>query len=781
MTLQPVHASVLVRSLSNEEPSLTVRRFSLVESVEQPFSASITLVSDDLDLDVRALLGARVRLDLERPGFGHRTLVGTATGAAYVATRNEQLLLSLEVEPSMSLLRHSTRRRIFSDQTVLEILESVAAPVFSVHGGRWDVSRLTTSFEPADYVVQYDESDLDFVLRLLSESGLCVLNAAEENLSRGEADPVYVLTEANAGLPGCGMVPTAAPSGEPTLLAFVPNAAEEAQAPGVQGLRREDAVRPLGVRSRARDWKTRGGRCYETSVAQEVPHGVAGNVWEYHPGRLGEGQGSNGAHLDHTEAWAHRELEDRQRGGIVVRGESNVVGLTAGATFELDGHPHRDLDDRYAVRRVEHGGDFPQVEHASASSAPTYTSTFEAVPLATTELRPALRPRPRTRGIESATVVGPEGGEVRSAAFGRVRVRFHWDDAAPAGAGQTCWLRVLSPWAGPGYGASFIPRVGMEVVVDFLGGDPDRPVVTGCLYTGTNMPPGALPQSKTCTTLRSQSTPSDGQDRQGFNELRFEDAAGHEEVFLHAERNLKTVVRASQSTSIGASRSLSISADSTRTVGGTESICIGGGDSDEPGSLDVHVAGSERRTIEQDHELNVLKTAIWRVEESLVANATVGARISCDDTGSSLTLEPTSGVLEATKSIELRVGKTSLKLTPKGITMEGEVISANVERQLWLASEAGRVSLNNKGAEVFGGAKSESVLRLRAQSLETKAKGLLRQSGKGVLVTGTELVNLEAAETKVVGFSKTTLRSGGAMDVDAAGPNDIKGKPINLN
>ncbi|MEL6741199.1 MAG: type VI secretion system tip protein TssI/VgrG, partial [Planctomycetota bacterium] len=412
---------------------------------------------------------------------------------------------------------------------------------------------------------------------------------------------------------------------------------------------------------------------------------------------------------------------------------------------------------------------------------PTYTNTFVAAPLDAGPVRPPLLDKPRPRGIESATVVGPEGEEVHTDALGRVRVRFHWDDAAPGGAGQTCWLRVLSPWAGPGYGASFIPRVGMEVVVDFLGGDPDRPVVTGCLYTGTNLPPGALPQSKTCTTLRSQSTPSEGEDRQGFNELRFEDAAGREEVFLHAERNQRTVVRASQSTQVGASRSLNVAADSKRTVGGTESVQIGGGDSDEPGDLDVKVAGSERRTIEQDHELNVLKTAIWRVEESLVANATVGARISCDDTGSSLTLEPTSAVLEATKSIELRVGNTSLKLTPKGITMQGEVISANVERQLWLASEAGRVSLNDKGAEVFGGAKSESVLRLRAQSLEAKAKGLLKQSGKGVLVTGKELVNLEADETKVVGFSKTTVKSGGPMEVDAVGRNDIKGKPINLN
>lgn len=784
MSLEPVSVTARLQPLGHEEEGdeleLAVRRFELLERIDHPWEATLELVSDDLDLDVRALSGVAASVELDRPGVTARSFGGVVTRAEYVTTRNKQLVARVVVEPALALLRYSRRRRIFSDATLMEVLDAVTEDIFATHGGDWDSSRISAALGPRDYVVQYDETDLEFVLRLLAQHGLCLLHGMGE----GAWDCTYVLTDDNAMLPGYGFDASVIAESKPWEVAFVPTAEEEADTPSVQYLGRADRLHTQGVTTRARNWKTARARFYETRIELGDDPGRVGHVWCSHPSRLDEGKGSAGPHANETEAWARRELEEA-RASVEVSGASNVADFFAGATFSLEGHPHRDLDQAYAVLSVVHEADFPEVEHASASNAPTYTNRFVAAPLDAGPVRPPMVYKPRPRGIESARVVGPEGEEIHTDALGRVRVRFHWDDAPPAGAGQTCWLRVLSPWAGPGYGASFVPRVGMEVVVDFLGGDPDRPVVVGCLYTGTNTPPGTLPASKTCTVLRTQSSPGG----EGFNELRFEDAAGSEEVYLHAQRNRRALVRAADSTRVGGPRSLSVGRDSTRTISGNETVRIGG-DGDDTGNLEVVLTGGESRTVHEGHELTA-DSALWRLATTMYADAGDEVRVSCDGDGSVLTMDPKTAVLEARESIELRVGKTSLKLTPDRIELHGEVVTANAERQLWLAAPAGRVSLNTKGAEVFGGPKSESVLRMRAQTLDLKNPGgVLMAAGKAVTVSGQEVATVEASLAKLVGVrggdvvvqgDKSVGILGANVDVHAKALVDVRGMPIHLN
>jgi len=782
MTLEPVSVSTLLRTTEDDEPVLATRRFELVERIDHPFEATVELVTEDTGLDVRSLLGARAVLELDRPDVTARALGGVVTRSEYITTRGRQLFVRVVVEPSLALLRYSTRRRIFADQMLLEVLEAVAGPVFAAHGGAWDASRLRTKPEPRDYVVQYDETDLDFVLRLLSESGLCLLHGMSEK----EGESLYVLVDSNDALPSFIMDPSIQADSTPWAVSFVPDAEEEADEPSVQYLGRWDGLHAQGTTTAARNWKTLAATRFATSIELGDDRGREGHAWSYHPGRLDEGKGSEGPHHNETEAWATRLLEEQRAGGVEVTGASNVADFTAGATFELQGHPHVDLDQRYAVLSVVHQADFPEVELADGhAGAPTYTNRFVAAPLDAGPVRPPLRLKVRATGIESATVVGPEGEEVHTDALGRVQVRFHWDEAPNPKPNQTCWLRVMSSWAGPGYGASFIPRVGMEVVVGFLGGDPDRPVVTGCLYTGTNTPPGALPQSKTCTTLRTQSTPGG----EGFNELRFEDAAGSEEVFMYAQRNQRTVVRAAQSTSVGASRSLSVGRDSARTIDGNETVRIGG-EGEETGNLEVLLTGGESRTVHEGHELTA-DSALWRMATTLHADAGDEVRVSCGETGSVLTMDPKTATLEALESIELRVGKTSLKLTPRGIELRGDLITAKASEQAWIAAPAGRLVCNRREAEVSGGAGRESVVRLRADALDCKAKQLLRQTGKSVIVTGTDVVRTlsnSGIELEAGGDVGVKTKAGhvtvaaGSMDLHApAGIVDVRGARINLN
>lgn len=758
--LEPVSAAIRLQIVDGDELSLAVRRFELVERIDHPFEMVAELVTDDLQLEVRSMLGARAHCELDRPGVTARGFGGLVTRAEYITTRSQQLTVRVVVEPSLALLRYSTRRRIFADLSLSEILDAVTAPVFASHGGSWDFSRVSGAMLSRDYVVQYDETDLDFVLRLLGESGLCLLHGQAE-----EAGGVYVLVDSNAMLPGGGVDPAVQAESKPMEVSFVPTAEEESREPSVQYLGRWDGLSSPGATVQARDWKSPGATRFETLLELGDERGAMGHVWSYHPGRLEEGKGGEGVHHDATEGWATRLVEERRAGGVEVSGASNVVDFIAGATFQLDGHPHVDLDQDYAVLSVVHQGDFPEVEVevGHAVGAATYTNRFVAAPIACGPVRPPLRPKPRVSGIESATVVGPDGEEVHTDALGRVRVRFHWDDAPS----QTCWLRVMTSWAGPGYGASVVPRVGMEVVVGFLGGDPDRPVVTGCLYTGTNLPPGALPDTKTQTVFRTQSTPGG----EGFNELRFEDAAGSEEVFMHAQRNQRTVVRAAQSTRVGASRSLSVGKDSTRTIGGNETVHIGG-EGEEVGNLEVLVTGGESRTVHDGHELTA-DSALWRMATTLYADASDEVRVSCSETGSRVTLEPSTLTLEARESIQLKVGEASVLLSHRGVFIDGPVFTATPTEHAEVSAPGGSLTLRQEDAVLRGGSGEESSVSLSSQQLECKAKAKLRVEGAGVTVHGLETARFVSQETQVEGVT--------GLSMTCAGETVVRGSTVRIN
>jgi len=767
--LEPVIAAIRLQIQDRDEPSLAVRRFELVERIDHPFEMVVELVTDDLQLEVRSMLGARAFFELDRPGVTARSLGGLVTRAEYITTRSQQLTVRVVVEPALALLRYSKRRRIFADHSLPKILDAVTAPVFATHGGSWDFSRVSDAMHPRDYVVQYDETDLDFVLRLLGEAGLCLLHGRDE-----EDGDVYVLIDSNAMLPGCGVDPAEQAESKPMEVSFVPTAEEESSDPSVQYLGRWDGLFSQGGTVLARDWKSPGATCFETQIQLGDDRGRMGHVWSYHPARLDEGKGSEGAHHDEVDRWAARLVEEGGAGGLEVSGASNVADFFAGATFQLDGHPHADLDQDYAVLSIVHQGDFPEVEIGDVEGAATYTNRFVAAPVDYGPVRPPLRSKPRVSGIESATVVGPDGEEVHTDALGRVRVRFHWDDAPS----QTCWLRVMTSWAGPGYGASVVPRVGMEVVVGFLGGDPDRPVVTGCLYTGTNVPPGALPDTKTQTVFRTQSTPGG----EGFNELRFEDAAGSEEVFVHAQRNHRTVVRAAQSTQVGASRSLSVGKNSRRSIGGSETVQVGTPNAEEKGELEVFVTGGEMRHIGDVHALQTT-SAFWLADEAIVANAKKRVCWSCTSgpqaldrapaNGTVLTLTPTAATIEALESIELKVGESSVLVNPRGVFIDGPVFTATPKEHAEVSAPGGSLMLRQEDAVLRGGSRQESSVSLSSQLLECKAKAKLRVEGAGVTVHGFDTARFVSKEAQVEGVA--------GLSMTCVGETVVRGSKVRIN
>uniref|UniRef100_UPI003306B284 type VI secretion system tip protein TssI/VgrG n=1 Tax=Photorhabdus viridis TaxID=3163327 RepID=UPI003306B284 len=230
-------------------------------------------------------------------------------------------------------------------------------------------------------------------------------------------------------------------------------------------------------------------------------------------------------------------LEALRNDALTGHGDSNHAAMLPGVLFTLTDHPRDDLNQLWQLVSVSHNGSQPQaLEQAGGEAGTVMSNQFTFIP-AHQHWRPMPARKPVMDGPQIAKVVGPAGEEIFCDSYGRIRLQFLWDRYGQSDDHSSCWIRVTQPWAGQGWGMLAIPRVGQEVVVDFLDGDPDQPIVTGRTYHASNLPPGALPGSKTQMAFRSKTHKGDG-----YNELRFEDARGSEELALHAQRDMNTVV-----------------------------------------------------------------------------------------------------------------------------------------------------------------------------------------------------------------------------------------------
>lgn len=332
-----------------------------------------------------------------------------------------------------------------------------------------------------------------------------------------------------------------------------------------------------------------------------APGGDGAEIYEHHPRDLFPD-------WQYSTQEPRRILEQARRRGHVARGTSFCARLHAGRRFVLEDHPHEHLNAEHAITSVEHRG----VARPLAGDGPapaTYRNSFECVPAGV----PFVPPRPAHRVIQTcltATVVGPPGEDIHVNAKGEIKVRFHWDRGG-RGADSSCWIRTMQAWGGAGWGTQLIPRVGMEVVVGFDEGDPDRPLVLGCVYNATHPPAFPLPAQKTRSGIRTHSSP----DRAGFNELSFEDSAGSEQIYLRAERDFDSVVERDRTGRIQRDDRTEVARDQTVTVRGTQTTRVTKDRAAELASDDhLRVGGSRHVTVQGDVDERVAGQRALRVE-----------------------------------------------------------------------------------------------------------------------------------------------------------------------
>jgi type VI secretion system secreted protein VgrG len=309
------------------------------------------------------------------------------------------------------------------------------------------------------------------------------------------------------------------------------------------------------------------------------------------PGTL-SGYRSDGLDPDAVARQVTLRRKLHQRDALRFVGTTTAMQLRPGVRFELLNHSSPDFDRHYLVVGVEHSaGDRINPDYPDEA----YTNRIECVPIEV-EWRPERKTRrPRMPSMQTARVVGPPSEEIYTDEHGRIKVQFHWDRRKHDDEGASCFIRVVQPWAGNGWGSTFLPRIGMEVAVTFIDGDPDRPVVTGCLYNGQNTPPYALPDDKTKSTIKTQSSPGGG----GFNELRFEDAAGGEEIYIHAQKDFNETVLYNHSTTVGNNQTNEVAVNQSQVVRGDQKETVDGNQSVSVGrNRTVKVAGKDEETVD---------------------------------------------------------------------------------------------------------------------------------------------------------------------------------------
>jgi len=577
---------------------LEVLDFEVDEELSALFEAVATLVpKPELEVDAEALVGERACLLAQLGDGSARFLDGIVSrvrtweeGAGQARRR-----IRITIVPRLWRLGKVVRSRVFQELAVPEI----AAKVLNEGGVKHRLS-LSGSYPKRTYCVQYRESDLDFVARLLEEEGILWFfehAQGSHELVLGDAPGVH------PPIPGDARIVFREKSRMAVDMdhADAFSGAREIR-PGKVTLRDYDEQRTALLQVSALPAKGSKAKGPEPKLqgpgprleASELGTGAEAGAFEAEL----EIYDYPGGHRDATVAGARSRvlLEAERARAVLYSGASVCRRLAPGYVFELDEHPIAALNGEYVVVSVSHRGNQPEVlggiGTAGVPVEESYRNEFvclrKEVPW-----RPERRTsRPVIAGAQTAVVVGPEGEEIHTDEHGRIKVQFHWDREGKRDDRSSCWVRVSQAWAGPGWGALYLPRIGQEVVVEFLEGDPDRPIVTGSVYNGANPPPVALPSEKTRSTLRSASTPGG----EGFNELCFEDAKGEEEVFFHAQKDLNVVIENDRTERILGNETLTVTKDRSRTVHGNQLLEVKKDDTSTIGLNQSLAVGGDRTT-----------------------------------------------------------------------------------------------------------------------------------------------------------------------------------------
>jgi type VI secretion system secreted protein VgrG len=652
----------------------------------------LELLSLKSDINLDSILGQNVTVKLALQDDSTRYYNGFVTRFSQGGVRGKYRRYYATVHPWLWFLSRTADCRIFQEKTVPQIIEKI----FSEHPTASFKNSLTGSYPKWTYCVQYRETDLNFVSRLMEQEGIYFY------FTHSDGKHTMVLADSYSG--------HAAFQGKP--VPFI--APEDLARPDIEHINSWTLTREVQPGAYTHDDYDFERPSLDLTTKKLVTRGYSPSTYEVYdyPGEyLQKADG---------EATASVRIDEYAAQFETVQATTNVKQIGVGSLFTLEKSPRADQNREHLVVAATYDLEFSDYEAMPDRGGSDYQCSFVAMSSKQQFRSQRLTPKPSVQGPQTAVVVGPGGEEIFTDKYGRVKVNFHWDREGKKDENSSCWIRVSHPWAGKAWGAVAIPRIGQEVIVDFLEGDPDQPIITGRVYNAEQMPPYDLPANKTQTGIKSRSslsgTPAN------FNEIRFEDKKGSEQVFIHAEKNqdievendethwvghdrTKTIdhdetthVKHDRTETVDNNEKITIGANRTEDVAKDESISIGGNRTESvaknetisiDGNRNEGVSGNESISIDKDQSVSIdgNKTLTVGKKESITVGDSRSDSVTKNEevsigknrqtsVGENDTLKVTKNfLLDAGESITIKTGSASITLKKDGtIAIKGKDI-----------------------------------------------------------------------------------------------------------
>jgi type VI secretion system secreted protein VgrG len=644
---------------------LLLQGFSGQEGVSTPFSFTLDLVSQEASVSANDLLRTAAVVTLELAGGEQRVIHGLINRFVQLGQAHELTFYRAEIVPWVWFLSLSSDCKIFQNLSVLEIVEQV----FKDQGYSDFEVKCVRNYPTREYCVQYRETHLNFVSRLLEEEGIFYF------FQHSDSKHVLTLADDTSAVKPC-------PGQSKVRISPAPEAAHEEDF--VTAFEREHAAYVGTVTLRDYDHLQPSLRL-ESAVSGDGRE----EIYDY-PG--------NYTQLDDGERLARLQLEEQEAWHEIVRGESTCRSLQSGFSFDLEEHYLKEANQTYQLLHVRHSGRGRAYRARESASAFDYRNDFVAIPHSVPFRPPRTTPKPVVQGSQTALVVGKAGEEIWVDKHGRVKVQFYWDRDGKKDENSSCWVRVSSTWAGKNWGFVQIPRIGQEVIIDFLEGDPDLPIITGRVYNAEQVPPYDLPSGQTFSGVKSRSTKGGAGDN--FNEIRFEDLKGSEELYIHAEKDKKVVVENDKTESVGHDRKRTVGNDEgieignnkTETVRKNKDVKVGEDLTEKVGqnetlSVDKDrtrtVKGRESVSVDKDQGVTIGKNRTLKVDDNLTEDVgkdrteTIGKKLVID-AGDEIILQTGSASIVMKKSGDIFIKGKKINVKASGdIVMKGSQIKQN--------------------------------------------------------------------------------------------------------
>jgi len=752
------------------------------EEMSRPFEYHLDLLSKKKDVNVDEILGKNVTIKLGLPDDQTRYFNGYVTRFAQGNMAGPYYRYRALVRPWLWFLTRTADCRIFQEMKVPDIIKAV----FADHGMADYKFELTGTYRKWTYCVQYRETDFNFVSRLMEQEGIGYY------FRHTDGHDTLVLTDSTSKhTPATGC----------EKLSFI--SPEQQVKPDTEHIHTWDFEREIQPGVYVHDDYDLERPSVELKTNKPMTRGYSPSDYEVYdyPGTYI--QKSDG------EQYASVRIDELGTQFETVRASTNARGLTVGSVLTTEHHKREDQNGDYLIVGASYAMSFEDYESLPEAGGTGYQCSFLAMPCGQ-QFRPKrTTPKPFVQGPQTAVVVGPGGDEIYTDKYGRVKVQFHWDRRGKKDENSSCWIRVSHPWAGKGWGAISNPRIGQEVIVDFLEGDPDQPIITGRVYNAEQMPPYDLPGNQTQSGMKSRSSKGGG--GANFNEIRMEDLMGSEQLFIHAEKNQDievendethwvghdrkktidhdetTLVKHDRTETVDNNETITVHANRTETVDKNETITIHMNrgetvDLNETisigGNRDVTVSKSESKTVtlQRTHSVGINETINVGAAQEITIGGLQAITVGANQTTSVGVNQSNSIGGKQSNSIG---GKQSTKVgATRSITVGGD--------QTTNVTGKGSMSISKDEARNVTGARQTSIgkddaLKVGANRTAEVKDNDTHKSGKVITLDAGDKVVIKAAKEihLTCGQSSMTLKSGGqieikGMKIDIQGSQSVK-------